>query len=70
MSKTVMLNLLVFILLIIFALAFVTNIFGKLTIYIIIILPIIMLVLGVYSLVINVKKYNNSNNYINNNKFK
>lgn len=70
MSKTVMLNLLVFILLIIFTLAFVTNIFGKLTIYIIIILPIIMLVLGVYSLVINVKKYNNSNNYINNNKFK
>ncbi|MCA2501293.1 hypothetical protein JGY91_13410 [Staphylococcus xylosus] len=70
MSKTAVLNLLVFILLIILALAFVTNIFGKLTIYIIIILPIIMLVLGVYSLVINVKKYNNSNNYINNNKFK
>lgn len=70
MSKTAVLNLLVFILLIIFTLAFVTNIFGKLTIYIIIILPIIMLVLGVYSLVINVKKYNNSNNYINNNKFK
>jgi len=70
MSKTAVLNLLVFILLIIFALAFFTNIFGKLTIYIIIILPIIMLVLGVYSLVINVKKYNNSNNYINNNKFK
>lgn len=70
MSKTAVLNLLVFILLIILALAFVTNIFGKLTIYIIIIIPIIMLVLGVYSLVINVKKYNNSNNYINNNKFK
>lgn len=70
MSKTAVLNLLVFILLIILALAFVTNIFGKLTIYIIIILPMIMLVLGVYSLVINVKKYNNSNNYINNNKFK
>lgn len=70
MSKTVMLNLLVFILLIIFTLAFVTNIFGELTIYIIIILPMIMLVLGVHSLVINVKKYNNSNNYINNNKFK
>lgn len=70
MSKTFMLNLLVFILLIIFALAFFTNIFGKLAIYIIIILPIIMLVLGIYSLIINVKKYNNSNNYINNNKFK
>lgn len=53
MSKTLGLNLLNFIALILFALAMMTNIFSSLSIYLIIILPILILIIGFYVLITN-----------------
>ncbi|MDK9846614.1 MULTISPECIES: hypothetical protein [Staphylococcus] len=53
MSKTLGLNLLNLIALILFALAMMTNIFGSLSIYLIIILPILILIIGFYVLITN-----------------
>ncbi|MEC5301591.1 hypothetical protein ACWEXQ_05810 [Staphylococcus shinii] len=68
MSKILGLNLLNLIALILFALAMMTNIFGSLSIYLIIILPILILIIGFYVLITNLKKHNNNNSY--HNKFK
>lgn len=69
MKKTVILNLLFLILFIIFALAFFTNFFGSGAIYVIIIMPILMLVIGGYVFKTNFKKYN-QNDFNNNHRLK
>ncbi|KRG10111.1 hypothetical protein [Staphylococcus sp. NAM3COL9] len=69
MRKTLGLNLLILILLIIFTLGFFTNIFGSLTIYGIVIVPILMLAIGGYVFIINFKKYN-QNDFNNNHRLK
>src|SRR5699024_7545697 len=70
MNRTTLLSLLNFVFLIIFALAFLTNIFVKLTIYLIIILPLIILSLGIFILIDSFIKYNHYSNYFDNYKFK
>ncbi|TGP64657.1 hypothetical protein EN823_01970 [bacterium M00.F.Ca.ET.180.01.1.1] len=61
-------NLLNLILLISFALVMITNIFGSFSIYLIIILPMLILIIGFYVLITNFKNHNNNNSYYN--KFK
>ena len=65
MSKTLSLNLVILIMRIILILAMITNLFGALSIYLIIVLPILMLTIGLYVLITNVKKYNSNNNFNN-----
>ena len=65
MSKTLSLNLVILIMLIILILAMITNLFGAVSIYLIIVLPILMLTIGLYVLITNVKKYNSNNNFNN-----
>ncbi|MEX6045921.1 hypothetical protein [Staphylococcus ureilyticus] len=69
MNRTTLLSLLNFVFLIIFALAFLTNIFGKLTIYLIIILPLIILGLGIFILIDSFRKYQHDSNHFDNHKF-
>ena len=62
-------NLLIFIFSIIFAVAFFTNIFGKLTINLIIILLLIIFGLGIFILVDAIKKYKHDNHNFNHHNF-
>ncbi|AYX90041.1 hypothetical protein ACUW54_000238 [Staphylococcus cohnii] len=61
MNKTTGMNLLIFIFLIIFAVAFFTNTFGKFSIYLIIILPLIIFGLGICILIDAITKYKHDN---------
>jgi len=69
LNKTTGMNFLIFIFLVIFAVAFFTNIFGKLTIYLIIILPLIIFGLGICIFIDAIKKYKHDNHNIDNHNF-